>query len=103
VVGGYTLVGRLPTRSSALAASAYAPTWALLEGSTPEDVIFLQLKQAASLGFGAVRARRLGRGTRIRVSGSWNTSRRCRPSATRLLGWTTIGELAVLRAVSSGI
>ena len=96
VLGGYTLVdiAHKVVGVGSVGLRAYV---ALLEGSIPDDVVFLQLKQARrSVLASTCTASRPG--TPTRASGWSSTSRRCRRSATRCSGWTTVGRAAVLRA-----
>ena len=96
VVGGYTLVdvAHKVVGVGSVGLRAYV---ALLEGSTPDDVIFLQLKQA----------RRSVLARYVHGDSAWHAHQGQRvveyqqalqTVSDPLLGWTTIGELAVLRA-----
>ena len=81
ILGGYTLVD-LAHKVVGVGSVGLRAYVALLEGSSPDDVLFLQLKQARRSVLGPyVHGDRPG--TRTRASGSWSTSRRCRRSATR--------------------
>ncbi len=84
-LGGYTLVdiAHKVVGVGSVGLRAYV---ALLEGSSPDDVVFLQLKQATAVGAGASTCTASRPGTLTRVSGWWSTSRRCRPSAIRCWG-----------------
>ena len=68
------------TRSSASAAVGLRAYVALCEGSSPDDVIFLQLKQARRSVIAPLRPRRVRVARSTRDSGSSSTSRRCRRS-----------------------
>ena len=77
MLSGYTLVdvAHKVVGVGSVGLRAYV---ALCEGSTPDDVVFLQLKQARrSVVAPFVHGGRPG--TPTRASGWWSTSRRCRP------------------------
>ena len=81
-----------PTRSSASAASGLRAYVALLEGSSPDDVVFLQLKQA----------RRSVLAKYVHGDSAWHAHQGQRvveyqqalqTVSDPLLGWTTVGEM----------
>ena len=82
ILGGYRIVdiAHKVVGVGSVGLRAYV---ALCEGSSPDDVLFLQLKQARRSVIAPAPARRRGLAPRTRGSGWWSTSRRCRRSATR--------------------
>ena len=82
VLGGYTLVdvAHKVVGVGSVGLRAYV---ALLEGSSDEDVVFLQLKSRPADRCSRATCMAIRPGTLIRASGSSSTNSRCRPSATR--------------------
>ena len=100
ILGGYTLVdfAHKVVGVGSVGLRAYV---ALLEGSSPDDVLFLQLKQARRSVLGPYvhgdRAWHAHQGQRV-----VEYQQALQTVSDPLLGWTTVGEPPVLRAPVPG-